>query len=100
MGDKIPPKNWRWCRDYWDSEESYGQPSGMAAQAALLSGLNPSRTGQQSVPPNNLEPVGLPTDLKLLPGYLASAGYTSHALGRWALGYCSTRSAQCDCVTV
>ena len=49
------------------------------------------RTGQQFISPNNLEPVGLPLDVKILPEHLASLGYTSHMLGRWSQGFCSKK---------
>jgi arylsulfatase A-like enzyme len=83
-------------------EAAYGAPHGSSARAALLTGRYPSRsvlrlrrltpdprrTGYQFVGPANMEPVGLPTNLKLLPEYLAELGYTSHALGKWGLGFC------------
>ena len=50
-----------------------------------------SRTGQQFISPTNLEPVGLPLNVKLLPEYLSGMGYTSHMLGRWNQGFCSSK---------
>ena len=47
--------------------------------------------GQQFISPTNLEPVGLPLDLKLLPEHLTSMSYTSHMLGRWSQGFCSAK---------
>ena len=71
--------------------QAYAQPTGSSSQAAFLTGLYSSRTGHQFSEPNNMEPVGLPASLKILPEYLAPLGYTSHALGRWALGYCAEK---------
>lgn len=47
--------------------QAYSSPSSGPGKAALLTGLHPSRTGYQFITPGNLEPVGLPTDFKLLP---------------------------------
>ena len=33
--------------------------------------------------------MGLAQDLKILPEYLNSLGYSSHLLGRWSQGFCS-----------
>jgi len=71
--------------------QAYAQPEGSPSQAALLTGLYPSKTGQQFSQANNMEPVGLSGAVSLLPEYLQSLGYTSHALGRWGLGYCARR---------
>ena len=49
------------------------------------------RIGQQFISPNNLEPVGLAQNLKILPEYLNSLGYESHLIGRWSQGFCSQK---------
>ena len=35
------------------------------------------------------QPTGLSPHYPLLPGLLHTAGYTSHAVGKWHLGYCN-----------
>ena len=35
------------------------------------------------------QPTGLSPRYPLLPGLLHTAGYTSHAVGKWHLGYCN-----------
>ena len=33
-------------------------------------------------------PAGIPTNVKLMPQYFQQAGYITHAIGKWHLGFC------------
>ena len=44
--------------------------------------------GRQRGAIERYQPTGLSTKYKLLPHYLKQAGYQTHAVGKWHLGYC------------
>ncbi|OQV16695.1 Arylsulfatase B [Hypsibius exemplaris] len=57
------------------------------SRSALMTGKYPIRTGLQHYVLRIAEPRGLPLTEKIMPQYLDEAGYKSHMIGKWHLGY-------------
>ena len=53
-----------------------------------MTGLYPWRLGMQRSAIARYQPVGLNTTIKILPQYLKQAGYSTHVVGKWHLGFC------------
>jgi len=72
-------------------ENSYASPICSPSRSALLSGLYPIHTGlhQKVIRPS--EPVGLNENITILPQYFKDIGYSTHMIGKWHLGYCSSK---------
>ncbi|XP_062522065.1 uncharacterized protein LOC134196859 [Corticium candelabrum] len=68
--------------------QSYAQSICSPSRAALLSGRYPFTIGMHVSTVDPLRPYGLPTDVPLLSDYLQKLGYSTHAVGKWHLGYC------------
>jgi len=69
-------------------EQHYSQPICTPTRAALLSGRYPFHIGLQRKVIKPLNPWGLLTNLTTLADELKSAGYATHAVGKWHLGFC------------
>ncbi|XP_043266664.1 arylsulfatase B-like isoform X2 [Venturia canescens] len=57
------------------------------SRSALMTGKYPIHTGMQHFVLLEAEPRGLPLKEKLLPQYMKAAGYKTHAIGKWHLGF-------------
>ncbi|XP_077542343.1 arylsulfatase B-like isoform X2 [Haemaphysalis longicornis] len=70
-------------------DQYYAQPICTPTRAAILTGRYPYKLGRQGHVLNPLEPTGLTTSVPLLAEELSRRGYSTHAFGKWHLGYCN-----------
>lgn len=70
-------------------DQNYVQPVCTPSRAALLTGIYPYHLGRQNQILHPLEPTGVALGVPFLPEKLRELGYSTHAIGKWHLGYCS-----------
>ncbi|XP_068206466.1 arylsulfatase B-like [Palaemon carinicauda] len=70
-------------------DQSYVQPICTPTRSALMSGRYPYTIGTQHGIIRPKEPTGLSMKRKLLSEAMKEAGYSTHIVGKWHLGFCS-----------
>ncbi|KAF7489816.1 Arylsulfatase B [Sarcoptes scabiei] len=65
----------------------YVSPLCSPSRSALLTGINPIRTGMQVGVIAASEPYGLPLNFTIIPQHFKGLGYQTHAVGKWHQGF-------------
>ncbi|CAG2162866.1 unnamed protein product [Oppiella nova] len=65
----------------------YTSPVCSPSRGALLTSVHPIHSGLQNYVILTASPWGMPLDIKTLPQYLKSYDYSTHAIGKWHLGF-------------
>ncbi|XP_021345495.1 arylsulfatase I-like, partial [Mizuhopecten yessoensis] len=70
---------------------SYVHPTCTPSRSSILTGVYPFRLGLQNGVIRPAEAKHLPTQYPTLPEKLRDAGYATHLIGKWHLGFCNWR---------
>ncbi|XP_071095245.1 arylsulfatase B-like [Haliotis cracherodii] len=68
---------------------SYVQPVCSPSRTAFMTGIYPFKAGTQHYVIEGSQPVCVPLNFTFLPQYLKHLGYSTHAIGKWHLGFCN-----------
>lgn len=79
----------RYAREGVVLDRHYVHSKCSPSRAALLTGRYAWTMGRQRGAIERFQPTGLSTKYKILPEYLKAAGYKTHAIGKWHLGFCN-----------
>ncbi|XP_067667935.1 arylsulfatase B-like [Haliotis asinina] len=69
--------------------QSYVLPVCSPSRTAFMTGIYPFKAGTQHFVIWKAQPVCVPLNFTFLPQYLKALGYSTHAIGKWHLGFCN-----------
>ncbi|KAG8189389.1 hypothetical protein JTE90_021891 [Oedothorax gibbosus] len=69
--------------------QSYVQPICTPSRVAFMTGYYPYKVGRQNHVLHPLVPTGVPLRFSFISEKLREVGYSTHAIGKWHLGYCN-----------